>query len=71
MALITVVGFPASGKSTTAQKIKAFLDARIAETGTGLTTKIVSDHSLDIGRTAYDRASRCSRIRHLTFCRRK
>jgi len=71
MALITVVGFPASGKSTTAQKIKAFLDARIKETGTNLTTKIVSDHSLDISRTAYDRALHRSRIRYLTFYRRK
>ncbi|KAL0068714.1 kti12, chromatin associated [Marasmius tenuissimus] len=56
MALITISGYPASGKSTRALQIKQFLDQKLAEEAqhSHLTTSILSDHSLNIARDVYN-----------------
>ncbi|KAK7035299.1 kti12, chromatin associated [Paramarasmius palmivorus] len=55
MALITISGFPASGKSTRALQIKKFLDEKINQDKVShLTVAIISDDSLNIPRSVYD-----------------
>ncbi|EAU91295.2 hypothetical protein CC1G_11553 [Coprinopsis cinerea okayama7 len=57
MALITVSGFPSSGKSTRSSQLKAFLDAKLADpdyNGPALTVQIISDDSLNIDRAVYN-----------------
>jgi len=55
MALITIAGFPSSGKSARAQQIQVALETRLKEdNGPILRVVVVSDHSLDILPTAYD-----------------
>jgi len=52
MALITIAGFPCSGKSTRAQQIRAALETRLD--GPISRVLVLSDHSLDIPPSAYD-----------------
>ena len=52
MALITIAGFPSSGKSTRAQQIRAALETRLD--GPISRVLVLSDHSLDILPSAYD-----------------
>lgn len=57
MALVTVVGYPSSGKSTRAHELKTALDARQAApdyTGEHYRVVIVSDESSHVPREAYD-----------------
>uniref|UniRef100_A0A0W0FN20 Protein kti12 n=1 Tax=Moniliophthora roreri TaxID=221103 RepID=A0A0W0FN20_MONRR len=56
MALITISGFPASGKSTRALQIKHFLDQKLAQhpTHAHLNVALISDDTLNLDRSVYD-----------------
>ncbi|TRM69629.1 chromatin associated protein KTI12 [Schizophyllum amplum] len=57
MAFITISGYPCSGKSTVAQKVKADLERRLQNTeyhGPSFRVIVASDESLSIPRSAYD-----------------
>lgn len=57
MALITISGYPCSGKSRRATQIQNHLERRLMEpdyTGSSLTVTVVSDDTLNIPRSAYD-----------------
>ncbi|KIM83308.1 hypothetical protein PILCRDRAFT_819556 [Piloderma croceum F 1598] len=56
MALITISGYPSSGKSRRASQIKAHLETRLADQsydGPKLKVSVISDDTLDVGRDAY------------------
>jgi protein KTI12 len=56
MALITISGYPSSGKTRRASQIKAHLETRLADQnydGPKLKVSVISDDTLDIGRDAY------------------
>ena len=50
MSLITISGFPCSGKSTRAAEIKTLLERRLP----GLPVLIISDETQNITKLAYD-----------------
>jgi protein KTI12 len=57
MALITVTGFPCSGKSTRTEQLRADLENRIKDkdyTGPLKSVIVVSDDTLDVQRLSYD-----------------
>lgn len=57
MALITLVGFPCSGKSTRAQQVKEYLESRLREEsydGPKLSVVIVNDDNCHVPRSTYD-----------------
>ncbi|ORY34343.1 chromatin associated protein KTI12 [Naematelia encephala] len=57
MALITITGFPCSGKSTRAAQLKSNFEARLADpdyTGPSLKVVIVNDESSHVSRSVYD-----------------
>jgi len=57
MALITITGFPTSGKSRRAQQLKGYLESRLADPeyhGPTLTVVVLSDDSLNLSRSVYD-----------------
>lgn len=57
MALITITGFPASGKSTRVAQIKTSIEAFLVDptyAGPKLNVAVVSDDSLAIDRSVYD-----------------
>ncbi|KAJ9091053.1 hypothetical protein QFC19_009290 [Naganishia cerealis] len=57
MALITISGYPCSGKSTRAQQIKQDFENRLTDesyNGPKLSVEIVDDPSSKVGREAYD-----------------
>lgn len=57
MALITISGYPCSGKTKRSAQIKAYLEARLEDPtyeGPKLKVSIVSDDILGIDRSAYD-----------------
>ena len=56
MALVTIVGFPCSGKSTRAKQIKEYLEKRIAEEAEGpkLSVILVDDDNSHVPRSTYD-----------------
>ncbi|ORY89047.1 chromatin associated protein KTI12 [Leucosporidium creatinivorum] len=59
MALVTLVGFPSSGKSTRAQELSAFLAAKLALPSTPpaiarLKTVVINDESLGLDKSSYD-----------------
>jgi hypothetical protein len=59
MALVTITGYPSSGKSTRASQIKAYLDTKLAADeydGPKLTVEILSDDGLNLPRSAYNGA---------------
>lgn len=56
MALITISGFPSSGKTRRAEQIKAALETRLQDpsyAGPSLKVEILSDEKLNISRDAY------------------
>jgi len=56
MALITISGYPSSGKSRRASQIKAHLETRLTDqnyNGPKLKVSVISDDTLGIGREAY------------------
>lgn len=62
MALITLSGFPAAGKSTRAVQICDFLSNKILSTDYNGPIKkilVISDHSLAISRSVYDGVDVC------------
>lgn len=57
MALITITGYPASGKSRRAQQLKGYLESRLADPEyhrPTLNVAILSDDNLNIPRSVYD-----------------
>jgi protein KTI12 len=59
MALITVTGYPCSGKSTRGQQVAAYLERRFADPsyeGPRLRVLVLSDDILNISRSVYDGA---------------
>ncbi|KIM40044.1 hypothetical protein M413DRAFT_19287 [Hebeloma cylindrosporum] len=57
MALITIAGFPSSGKSTRARQIQAALETRLNDDGPKFRVLLLSDHSLHILPSAYDHSA--------------
>ena len=56
MALITISGFPCSGKTRRAEQLKNALEARLQSpqyTGPALKVVVLSDDKLNISRDAY------------------
>jgi protein KTI12 len=57
MALITISGYPSSGKSRRAAQIKCHLETRLADSsyeGPKFKVSLVSDDTLNISRDAYN-----------------
>lgn len=57
MALITIVGFPCSGKTTRAKQIKEYLESRLrdpAYDGPRLSVLAVDDENSHVPRSTYD-----------------
>ncbi|KAF9000371.1 chromatin associated protein KTI12 [Hymenopellis radicata] len=57
MALITISGYPCSGKTRRAQQISEFIEYKLKEpeyTGPQYKIVVISDHSLNISRSAYN-----------------
>lgn len=57
MALITITGYPSSGKSRRAQQLKEYLESRLVDPEYhGPTVKVIvlSDDSLNLARSVYD-----------------
>jgi protein KTI12 len=57
MALITLSGFPSSGKTRRAQQLKAFFDTRLSDptyAGPALSVAVLSDDALSTPRSVYD-----------------
>ena len=60
MALITISGYPASGKTRRARQLKAFLEDQMSDasyTGPKLKVTVISDDTLNIKRRVYDGVS--------------
>ena len=58
MALITISGYPSSGKTRRAVQIKSLLETRLADPsyeGPKFKVSLISDDTLNISRDAYDR----------------
>lgn len=74
MALITVSGYPASGKTRRVEQLKAFLEKKLQDTSyTGPLSKVVSisDDSLSIKRSVYDgELEKRARCMYPHLCRR-
>lgn len=61
MALVTISGYPCSGKSRRAQELRDYLNKRLSEPsydGPTFQLHVISDDSLSIGRNVYDGKSR-------------
>lgn len=59
MALVTIVGYPCSGKSTRAQQVKEYLERRLRDEsydGPRLTVVVVDDDNSHVPRSTYDSA---------------
>lgn len=57
MALITVTGYPCSGKSKRAQQLKEYLESKLADPeyhGPTLKVVLLSDDVLNLSRSVYD-----------------
>lgn len=57
MALITISGYPCSGKSRRADQLKLALETKLADpayTGPALKVAILSDESVNVARSAYN-----------------
>jgi protein KTI12 len=68
MALITISGYPCSGKSTRAQQIKQDFESRLNDesyVGPKLSVEIVDDPGSKVGREAYD--GECDSVVQPTF----
>lgn len=70
MALITVTGYPSSGKSKRAQQLKEYLEARLAGSeyhGPSLKVVVLSDDSLSLSRSVYDGIRMCASFQMLVI----
>ena len=57
MALITITGYPSSGKSRRAQQLKEYLENKLADPeyqGPTLKLVVLSDDDLNLSRGVYD-----------------
>jgi len=57
MALITITGYPSSGKSRRAQQLKEYLESKLADPeyhGPTLKVVVLSDDDLNLSRSVYD-----------------
>ena len=58
MVLLTISGFPSSGKTTRARELAAFFDTKIAASDVPaikrLKVAVINDESLNLSKTAYD-----------------
>jgi len=57
MALITITGYPSSGKSRRAQQLKEYLENKLAGPeyhGPALKVVVLSDDDLNLSRSIYD-----------------
>lgn len=57
MALITITGYPCSGKSRRAQQLKGYLESKLADPeyrGPTLKVVLLSDDDLNLSRSVYD-----------------
>lgn len=59
MAMITLCGYPSSGKSTRALQLKLFLEAKLAQASKApalarLKVVIINDESLNLNKSQYD-----------------
>lgn len=57
MALITITGYPCSGKSKRAQQLKEYLESKLANPeygGPTLKVVVLSDDNLNLSRGVYD-----------------
>lgn len=59
MALVTICGFPSSGKSTRARELESFLSSKISASAPGssssrLKIQTISDESLALSKLAYN-----------------
>jgi len=57
MALITVTGYPSSGKSRRAQQLKEYLENRLTDPeyhGPSVKVVVLSDDNLNLARSVYD-----------------
>lgn len=57
MALITITGYPCSGKSKRAQQLKEYLESKLANPeyeGPALKVVVLSDDNLNLSRGVYD-----------------
>lgn len=69
MALITIVGYPCSGKSTRASQIKEYLEQRLREEdydGPRLSVVVVDDDNSHVPRSTYDSELAEHRVTHST-----
>src|ERR1700722_4312855 len=67
MALITISGFPCSGKTRRAEKIRTYLQDRLGDpsySGPRLSVVIVSDDRLKLNRDLYDGLSLALPVRY-------
>ena len=57
MALITITGYPCSGKSKRVQQLKEYLESKLADSeyrGPTLKVVLLSDDNLNLSRSVYD-----------------
>ena len=57
MALITMTGYPSSGKTRRAQQLKQYIESKLADPeygGPTLKVVVLSDDNLDLARSVYD-----------------
>ena len=57
MALITITGYPSSGKSRRAQQLKEYLEKKLGDPeyhGPTLKVVVLSDDDLNLSRSVYD-----------------
>ena len=57
MALVTITGYPSSGKSRRAQQLKEYLESKLADSeyrGPTLKVVVLSDDGLNLSRSVYD-----------------
>ena len=63
MALITITGYPSSGKSKRAQQLREYLESRLADPeyhGPTLKVAVLSDDNLNLSRSVYDGIRVCT-----------
>lgn len=63
MALITITGYPSSGKSKRAQQLREYLESRLVDPeyhGPTLKVAVLSDDNLNLSRSVYDGIRVCT-----------
>ncbi|KIY43998.1 chromatin associated protein KTI12 [Fistulina hepatica ATCC 64428] len=76
MALVTITGYPCSGKSIRAEQLRSLFQAKLKEssyTGRALEVSILSDHTLNLDRSVYNdsRAEKPARAALFTTVQRR